>query len=184
MAEQDRKTKARTSGGATGSNGRAATPARTAGASATKKPASASTGTKPASASAAKKSYTAGAAKSAGAGSAKSATVRFTGDWREDVVGDVRAGGRLRVEYAPDRMPGNSRSGVIAEIMFSPGGQHHTGRVTGGKFDITVPEDAREITIWFHRTDGGATSWDSRFGANYSFPVQSAASNRRTAPAA
>ena len=166
MAEQNTKSKARTTGGATGSNGRAAA-------------------TKGTAATAAKRSTaSAGTAKSA-SGASKIATVRFTGDWREDIVGDVRAGAKLRVEYAVDRLPGNARTGVVAEVMFTPGGQHHTGRVTGGKFEIAVPDDAREMTIWFHRTEGGATSWDSRFGANYSFPVQSgAARNRRPASAA
>jgi hypothetical protein len=124
-------------------------------------------------ASATAKKPTAAAAKPSAA--AKPAVVRFTGDWREDIVGDVRAGAKLRVEYAPDRLPGNGRAGVIAEVMFSPGGQHHTGRVTGGRFDIAVPADAREVTIWFHRSQGEATSWDSRFGANYNFPVRSGA---------
>jgi hypothetical protein len=155
MSEQSSKSKARTTTrGAAGSNGKAAAP---------------------------KKKATTSTTKSA---TAKTPTVRFTGDWREDVVGDVRAGSKLRVEYAPDRMPGSAKAGVIAEVMFSPGGQHHSGRVSGGRFDITVPDDAREMTIWFHRTEGGATSWDSRFGANYSFPVQSSGTNRRPASAA
>jgi hypothetical protein len=142
-----------------------------------------------------------GASRAAGAATA---TVRFRPDWREDVTGDVRPGGRLRVEYATERLPGDGDApaaraqGVVAEVRFEPGGQHHTGRVTGGTFEVAVPEDAREVMIWFYRTDGGATSWDSRFGENYRFPVAAGASggrsgasaskrkaaNRRSAPAA
>lgn len=155
--------------------------AKTSAASTTKSAASAVKG-----AGSATKS-TASAAKGSTGAASKMPTVRFTGDWREDVVGDVRAGTKLRVEYAPDRLPGNGRGGVVAEVMFSPGGQHHSGRVSGGKFEIAVPEDAREMTIWFHRTEGEATMWDSRFGANYTFPIQAGAAksaNRRPASAA
>jgi hypothetical protein len=190
MTEQQSKSR-RTTGGAAGTNGRAAT-GKPAGATGSKAPgATSAVGTKKptgsANAAAGATRSTGAAAPNPAAGDAKTPMVRFTGDWREDIVGDVRAGVKLRVEYAPDRLPGNGKSGVIAEVMFSPGGQHHTGRVTGGRFDITVPDDAREMTIWFHRTEGGATSWDSRFGANYSFPVQAGASksaNRRPASAA
>jgi hypothetical protein len=184
MTEQQNRSRARTTGGAAGTNGRAAT-ARTTGATSSKAPGATSAVGAIKAPSRAK--ATAGAAAPKPAAGGATPVVRFTGDWREDIVGDVRAGVKLRVEYAPDRLPGNGKGGVIAELMFSPGGQHHTGRVTGGRFDIMVPDDAREMTIWFHRTEGGATSWDSRFGANYSFPVQSGASksaNRRPASAA
>src|SRR5919198_131640 len=89
----------------------------------------------------------------------KTATIRFLSDWREEVTGDVRAGGRLRVEYAAERLPGGgtrttakTAQDVVAEVRFGPGGQHHTGRVTGGKFEVDVPADANEVMIWFYRT--------------------------------
>ncbi|HEV8637342.1 MAG TPA: DUF6209 family protein [Chloroflexota bacterium] len=143
------------------------------------------------------------AARKGSAGAAGAATIRFLPDWREEVTGDVRAGGRLQVEYALDRLPGDGaaraarQQGIVAEVRFGPGGQHHTGRVTGGKFEVTVPDDANEVMIWFYRTDVGATSWDSRFGENYRFPISRGAAgakarttsagktpNRRAAPAA
>jgi hypothetical protein len=101
----------------------------------------------------------------------KKATIRFLSDWREETNGEVRAGAKFRLEYALDRLPGSSRQGVVAEIVFEPGGQHHSGRVVAGKFDVNVPDDAREMMIWFHRANGDGTSWDSRFGENYRFAV-------------
>ncbi|HEY3082138.1 MAG TPA: DUF6209 family protein [Chloroflexota bacterium] len=138
-------------------------------------------------------------ATTSSAGALGAATIRFLPDWREEVTGDVRPGGRLRVEYAVERLPGNGAApaaraqGVVAEVRFVPGGQHHTGRVTGGKFEVAVPSDASEVMIWFYRTDGGATSWDSRFGENYRFSIgartaggqtKARATNRRPASAA
>jgi hypothetical protein len=149
-----------------------------------------------------------GAPATTGTGATKSpstagaATIRFLSDWREEVSGAVCPGGRLRVEYAAERLPGDGgapakNQGVVAEVRFVPGGQHHTGRVTGGKFEVAVPADASEVMIWFYRTDRGGTSWDSRFGENYRFPISGGAtdgqararttgraSGRRPAPAA
>jgi hypothetical protein len=205
MTDQPNQNRPPTTGAAAG--GPKVTPAG-AGKTASARPAAARTKPTASGAAAAKspagaKSPTANRSATAATGAAsKTATIRFLSDWREEVTGDVRAGGRLRVEYAAERLPGGgtrttakTAQDVVAEVRFGPGGQHHTGRVTGGKFEVDVPADANEVMIWFYRTDGAATSWDSRFGENYRFSVSGAAgqarprttgksSNRRPASAA
>jgi hypothetical protein len=190
MTEQSSRNRTRTtSGGAAG--GPQVTAGKPAGASKTTggaRPAARTAAPRRGSATAAGR--TTGAKSSlapkSSAGAAGATTIRFLPDWREEATGDVRAGGRLRVEYALERLPGDGparasrQQGIVAEVRFGPGGQHHTGRVTSGKFEIPVPDDANEVMIWFYRTDGGATSWDSRFGENYRFPISGGAKARTT----
>ena len=109
----------------------------------------------------------------------RAARIRFLPDWREDVEGELVPGGRVAIEYALERVqqifttPAGAPVGdVIAEALFSPGGQSKRGRADGEPFELTVPKDAAELAVWFHAADrSGGTAWDSRFGENYRFTV-------------
>jgi hypothetical protein len=113
----------------------------------------------------------------------RAATVRFHAGWREEQVGEIAAGGKLRIDYAAERLPEfrgthNRRPtwDIIATALFSPGGQVVTGSVSRKPFELSVPRDATEVTLWFENTDGsGQMAWDSRFGENYRFPIATGA---------
>ena len=104
--------------------------------------------------------------------------------------GHVRPGGRLVVEYDPTRLPpvadaSGASGNIICHLLFHPGGQRHSGRVskpgvTSGQavtprhapFEVLVPSDATNVEVWFERRGSGMPSgWDSRHGQNYSFVV-------------
>ena len=131
-------------------------------------------------------------AKPAAASSApgKTASLRFHAGWREELQGDIVPGGKLRVDYAPERLPdyrGMHKNkptwDIVAMILFSPGGQLYSGSVARKPLELEVPRDASEVTLWFQNTDGsGGAAWDSRYGENYRFGVSSgAASSSRAA---
>jgi hypothetical protein len=117
----------------------------------------------------------------AGASRGKAASLRFHAGWREELEGEIVPGGKLRVEYAPDRLPdyrGTHKNkptwDIVATVLFSPGGQVQSGSVAKKPFEIAVPRDASEVTLWFQNTDGsGGAAWDSRYGENYRFGVSS-----------
>ena len=111
------------------------------------------------------------------------ATVRFLSDWSQQQDGEIRAGELLHIEYDPERLPHcrSSRYGqpawsIAAYLRFHPGGQEESGRVAPGPqpWEITVPNDAKNIELWFNNTDqSGCASWDSRYGHNYWLEVAS-----------
>jgi hypothetical protein len=111
------------------------------------------------------------------------ATVRFLSDWSQQQDGEIRAGELLHIEYDPQRLPHcrSSRYGqpawsIAAYLRFHPGGQEESGRVAPGPqpWEITVPNDAKNIELWFNNTDqSGCASWDSRYGQNYWLEVAS-----------
>src|SRR5437899_8934383 len=64
----------------------------------------------------------------AGAARGKAATLSFLAGWREELQGEIVPGGKLRVEYAPDRLPdyrGTHKSrptwDIVGTMLFSPG---------------------------------------------------------------
>jgi len=105
------------------------------------------------------------------------ATVHFLSDWSQRQDGDIRAGGPLRIEYDPERLPhcrsyryGQPSRSIAAYLRFYPGGQEQSGRVApvSQPWEIAVPNDAKKIEIWFNNTDQtGCITWDSRYGQNY-----------------
>lgn len=104
-------------------------------------------------------------------------TVRFLSDWSQRQDGNIRAGEVLRIDYDPQRLPhcrsyryGQPSWSITAYLRFYPGGQERSGRVAPvlQPWEVTVPNDARKIEIWFNNTDQtGCTAWDSRYGQNY-----------------
>ena len=104
-------------------------------------------------------------------------TVRFLSDWSQQQDGDIRAGAALRIDYDPQRLPhcrsyryGQPSWSIAAYLRFYPGGQERSGCVAPvlQPWEVTVPNDAKKIEIWFNNTDQtGCTAWDSRYGQNY-----------------
>ena len=109
----------------------------------------------------------------------KAASLRFHAGWREELEGAIVPGGKLRVEYAPDRLPdyrGTHKNkptwDIVATVLFSPGGQLQSGSVARKPLEVAIPVDASEVTLWFQNTDGsGGAAWDSRYGENYRYGV-------------
>lgn len=105
-------------------------------------------------------------------------------------MGHIRPGGALVVEYDPARLPvridtAGTASEVVCHVRFSPGGKVLHAPMQGlaaaggppaltrlAPFEVLVPEDAASVELWFEsRRPDGTTSWDSRYGANYTFGV-------------
>ncbi len=89
------------------------------------------------------------------------------------------AGGRLRVEYDPNRLAGcrGSHAGawsIIVHLREKPSGTL-TSRVMGSSGNLlsstfAVGEEAEWLEIWFENTDDqGCRDFDNRSGANYQF---------------
>jgi Family of unknown function (DUF6209) len=117
-------------------------------------------------------------------------SLRFLSDWSQEQSGDIRPGESLSIEYAIERLPGcrASRYGrdawsIIAGMRFHPIGQEESGAVTAREqsgavvaapLTVEVPIDATRIELWFQNTDNtGCVAWDSRYGQNYWFDVNS-----------
>ena len=125
------------------------------------------------------------------------ATIQFQLGWRQQQHGEIRAGGRLVIEFDPSRLPQCRQSSHGAQVwdidvgmIFHPGGQYFGGSVmrkdrmpNGGMiialypqpFEVNVPSDAMQVEMWFHNytTLGhGCESWDSRYCQNYWYGVE------------
>ena len=122
---------------------------------------------------------TAAAKPAAGGGRSKPAVLTFHAGWREELQGSITPGGKLRVEYATERLPdfrATHRSkptwDIVGTVLFSPGGQLETGSVVKKPLEVVVPKNASKVTLWFQNTDGsGGAAWDSRYGDNYHFDI-------------
>lgn len=125
------------------------------------------------------------------------ATIQFLTGWRQQQHGEIKAGGKLVIEFDPERLPQCRQSSHGAQVwdidvgmLFHPGGQYFGGSVmrkdrmpNGGMiiglspqpFEVNVPSDAASVEMWFHNytTLGhGCESWDSRYCQNYWFGVE------------
>jgi hypothetical protein len=126
------------------------------------------------------------------------AIVQFLPAWTVMVSGQLRAGSSVLIEYDPTRLygevtPPDTRlpSEVIAHVRVYPG-EHLSARSLLQRSDdadagslhrsspwvqeLEIPPDASAVELWFEIVRaGGATSWDTRYGANYRFDVLPAA---------
>ncbi|GMV38762.1 MAG: hypothetical protein AMXMBFR64_04780 [Myxococcales bacterium] len=111
------------------------------------------------------------------------AVIAFQADWSEVVtVGPVMAGGRLRVEYDPARLPscratkyGLPAWNILLNWDFGAGSKSVALSQKGAVMEATVdvPEDAKSISLWFLNSDYyGCKQWDSNLGVNYVWDVQ------------
>jgi Family of unknown function (DUF6209) len=128
---------------------------------------------------------------------ASSASIRFLSDWRQERVGGIERGGRLKIDYDKGRCShcftnwrGAEVGDIVASVRFHPRGDIINGSVIApvhssaqpwlvighvpAPFELPVPSDATQIEIWFHnfyQTSSRCDAWDSRFGENYWFDV-------------
>jgi hypothetical protein len=127
------------------------------------------------------------------------ATIAFMSDWSQEAEGSIQPGERLTIKYAPDRAQVRHvchHGGwmVTAFVRFPPAAEVNTHRVvetsgqsepggiprfprkaitTTSSYELTVPEDATEVEIWFRNIAvcGEQAWWDSRYGQNFRFQV-------------
>ena len=109
---------------------------------------------------------------------------------------DIRAGGKLVVEYAADRSPVQENRGsvpawgVTAFIEFQPSGKRVEAPAVafsssnGGHLDprpqsvpiaVDVPPGSTGVSVWFRQFKGAdhpGEAWDSNYGKNYQFDVK------------
>lgn len=118
-----------------------------------------------------------------------STTLSFTAGWGEVQQGPIRAGADLIVTYEPSRLPDCRGPGwrIRAHALFSPMNVRMQAdvvspRTTHGAPDFDrvpamfpVPGGAERVALWFENDDDdGCAAYDSDFGADYEFDVQSA----------
>ncbi len=125
------------------------------------------------------------------------AVIQFVPKWQTIQHGDLKQGGRLIIEYDPNRLPDchtNFRGAEVGDIetaiKFHPGGQHlqgsvvekirmppDRGMVVGLKpkpYEVSAPVDATQVEMWFrnfYRTTSFCEAWGSCYGQNYWFQV-------------
>jgi hypothetical protein len=107
---------------------------------------------------------------------ARGATIAFTRDWKQSVAGVIVPGGQLTIDYDPARLTACRGAGadVTAHVAFAPDGETYAASVAAAPATFTIPTDgARQVAIWFEATDAtSCTAWDSAYGANYTFAVE------------
>lgn len=123
------------------------------------------------------------------------AALEFDAGSAPRLSGQLEAGGRLLIRYAPNRSPYQHTTaegpawGVQAFVEFRPGGERHTapavafqedaGRLTGAPVGapmlISVPKSATSVVLFFKQwtsADRPQEVWDSNWGQNYNFEVK------------
>ncbi len=134
------------------------------------------------------------------------AILQFLPGWVESASGETLPGGRLLIEYDPERLrpypclkEGKPPWELCAQVRFHPRG-HDYGRSLFLVWDqdgetklrrpdpwaheLEIPHDATHLEMWFRMTDArGCTDWDSRFGANYWFELVGSPGETPTIPA-
>jgi hypothetical protein len=112
--------------------------------------------------------------------------------------GAIRPGSPLAIAYDPARFSNADPHGVapssgdeiLGHVRFHPGGQTTSApvaqRAAGDPltpaavprpvpFEVVVPDDATQVEVWFERRGGAGTdAWDSRYGQNFWFDVDTA----------
>lgn len=134
------------------------------------------------------------------------AILQFLPGWVESKSGEMWPGGKLLIEYDPERLSscpcfseGMPPWELSAQVRFHPRG-HDYGkslfqvwsedgetklrRPSPWAHELEIPRDASHLEMWFRMTDArGCTDWDSRFGANYWFELTAAPHEAPTIPA-
>ncbi len=118
------------------------------------------------------------------------AQVQFTAGWRQNVQGELTAGGVVTINYDPARAQanhsqnGNPAWGVQAFVKLVPSGQvieqpvvdfegSKTAKARPATIELTP--GTTEIQVWFKNWTGGDNQreqWDSNYGNNYRFAVR------------
>ncbi|MGC4114575.1 MAG: DUF6209 family protein [Myxococcales bacterium] len=122
-------------------------------------------------------------------------TVAFFDNFQLYRTGVLHAGGWFAIDYDLDRLPqcrathnGFPAWGTTAYVRFNPSGEVASGpvnefeRVNGvptnkaldKRFEVKIPAGTTSAEVWFKNESGAGNScesWDSNYGANYSFDV-------------
>ena len=109
--------------------------------------------------------------------------------------GDLAQGGKLTIEFDPQRLPqcrliwrGEKVWDITGYAHFHPSGEVFSGSLPQSiasssgivttlqpiPWEVSVPFDAAEAELWFHnfyQVSSHCDAWDSRFGQNYWFGV-------------
>ena len=106
----------------------------------------------------------------------RGATLAFAADWTQTQTGVIVPGGSLTISYDSARLASCRGTGwdAIAHVRFDPDGELFVASVRDGAATFTIPTDgAHQVEIWFENPDAtGCDTWDSAFGANYVFLVE------------
>ena len=120
-----------------------------------------------------------------GAAPVAGASIAFAKDGTPTLDGELKAGGKVKITYAQDRLPqcrrvqqGNPVWTItgFAQIDHEPTHMFDTARPEGSdrqEIDAIVDlPHAGELSLWFQVTSlGGCMQYDSKSGANYRFPI-------------
>jgi hypothetical protein len=118
--------------------------------------------------------------------------ITFDGDWNEKASGPIRAGHRVIVRYDISRLPGCT-GGMYGQPAYRVMGNYlvdggeprlfevskvENGELVAAEAAIEVPR-GRELTFFFHVSNRwGCMEYDSNFGENYHFPIESAGTGK------
>ncbi|BFU44911.1 DUF6209 family protein [Krasilnikovia sp. MM14-A1004] len=113
--------------------------------------------------------------------------VRFLPDWTTTVDGVIAANSTVLVDYDPDRLPtcraqyaGGDAWSINVEYRVDGGAiqRQPVTQLNSNRKQVKVlaslplGADAHEVELWFVSGDrAGCREYDSRYGANYRFPV-------------
>lgn len=113
--------------------------------------------------------------------------ISFTKSWNESVQGCLNCGDKFKISYYSFRLPngracqdGKPTWTITAFVQFGKSLDAvqkqlqavGDGAVMVQEFDI--PADAEEVIVWFVNTDStGVTYYDSNYGNNYCFRIES-----------
>lgn len=106
----------------------------------------------------------------------RGATLAFTASFTTSQTGVLVPGGSLAISYDPARMTACRGTGwdISAHVQFEPDGELVVASVATASTTMTIPTDgAHQIIIWFDNHDAtGCQAWDSAYGANYTFAIE------------
>ena len=110
----------------------------------------------------------------------RTGVVTFHRGWTQTLAGDLIAGDRLSVEFDQERLPQLRQDdarhwGIDAFVTFLPGGMTVHGPVRADSLDCDIPLGTTQLQAWLQNwaeQEGlRLEAFDSRYGANYEFPV-------------
>jgi hypothetical protein len=121
------------------------------------------------------------------------ATINFTKDWQENLIGKLSPGGQFTINYDERRLTGCRTSyrglpswQIDVGLQFEANGQVQYQSLRQGQNDyispveIDIPADAQKVNIWFENygydpydTSGNNNTryYDSDYGKNYNFQL-------------
>lgn len=121
------------------------------------------------------------------------ATINFTKDWQENLIGELTPGGKFTINYDESRLPyfrtiyrGLPSWQIDVGLQFEDNGQvqYKSLRQEQNNYlspvEIDIPTNAQKVNIWFENygydpydTSGNNNTrcYDSDYGKNYNFQL-------------